>query len=717
MGNNPQQQVQTPSQTQLIRDLTLTSEAPMAFCIRLLLQQLSWTGRQERLFELFGDDPRGMDAVDARNLMLRLGFTSSQESLLNWQLLEPHNLPAIYIDPEQQPYVLICGDEDEVIAANTNGHLDLDELKEGGNLILFRETPTADKSSILQLRKLLYRFRNRLTRLYAISFLIAVLALVVPFYIRAVYNLVIPSENGFTGAGLYIGVVILFFADWLLRQWRSQELASLAARIDTLAGLRLIEKTLELDSNQVSVLGPRNFQNQRRNLEVLLVYLQGPLALALLDFPFVVIYLAAIYVIAGTLVLIPMVLMAITAVLVLVLGRYYNIATEMNLSSESGVAQAQEELVRRFIEIKQSNLEWVWLQRLRGLSAQSTRGSLLISRQLGRLQVIVGTAAQLAGVLTLATGVWIAYSDPSGTAVLGNLIAAMLFVWRVFTPFQQLMNAMVRFDAMRKRFSRLIQFLKLRQTHRPKSADEAQRLFGAILLNSAVSKVGSNNDWVLARASLVIEPGQILAITGKAGCGKSALLRVIDQIYPLSSGTLLFDGRDHRQFSRDLIQSNIAFVMENTKLLPGTIMSNLKAMNPDATEGTIRKILDELNILGHLNNLPEGLNTSLDESVVYQLPEGVLRLLSLAQALVKDTPIMLIDDLSQGLSPDQFQNFLDVMPSLRKSHFSGKLRSILIATDNKLILEQVDQICILDKGVTSFQGTAQELRQRLQAKN
>ena len=711
---NPRQKVKTPSHTQLVRDLTLTGQAPIAFCVRFLLQQLDWTGRQERLFELFGNDPRGMDAVDARNLMLRLGFTSTQENLQSWEQLETHNLPALYIDPERQAYVLINGEKDEIIAANTDGRHDLNTLKTGGSLILFQEASTTDRSTMLQ--KVLYRFRDRLTLLYAISFVIALLALVVPFYIRAVYNLVIPSENGFTGAGLYIGVVLLFFADWLLRQWRSRELASLAARIDALVGLRLMEKTLELDSNQVSVLGPRNFQNQKRNLDSLLVYLQGPLALALLDFPFVVIYLAAIYLIAGQLVWIPMVLMAITAVLVLVLGRYYNIATEMNLSSELGVAQAQQELVKRFLEVKQSNLEWVWLHRLRGLSAQSTTSSLLVNRQLGRLQVIVSTAAQLAGVLTLAAGVWIAYSSPSNTALLGTLIAAMFFVWRVFTPFQQLMNAMVRYETMRKQFTRLNQFLKLRQTSRPKSADESQRLFGAVLLDSAASRLGRDNALVLTRTSFAIDPGQIRRSQAEQDAAK-APLRVIDQIYPLTSGTLLFDGRDHRQFSTDLIQSNIAFVMENTELLPGTILSNLQAMNPDATERKILEILDELKILNYLDNLPEGLNTSLDEAVVYQLPQGVLRLISLAQALVKDTPIMLIDDLSQGLSPDQFQTFLNVLPSFRKSYFSGKLRSIIIATDNKLMLEKADQICILDRGVTSFQGTAQQLKKRLQQKS
>ena len=67
-------------------------------------------------------------------------------------------------------------------------------------------------------------------------------------------------------------------------------------------------------------------------------------------------------------------------------------------------------------------------------------------------------------------------------------------------------------------------------------------------------------------------------------------------------------------------------------------------MNPDSTDGKIREILSKLEILDYLDNLPEGLNTSLDEAVLYQLPQGVLRLISLAQALIKDTPILLIDD-------------------------------------------------------------------------
>ena len=89
-------------------------------------------------------------------------------------------------------------------------------------------------------------------------------------------------------------------------------------------------------------------------------------------------------------------------------------------------------------------------------------------------------------------------------------------------------------------------------------------------------------------------------------------------------------------------------------------------------------------------------------------------MLGLAQALIKDVPILLIDDITQGLTTDQFDDFLNILPTMLHSEISGKTRSIIIATNNSLILEISNQICILDNGVTTFQGTTEDLRKRLQ---
>jgi ABC-type bacteriocin/lantibiotic exporter with double-glycine peptidase domain len=701
------------SRSMLLRDLTLSAEAPMAFCVRLLLQQMMWTGRPDELFELIGNDPRQMDLVDARNLLLRLGYGSRLEGLESWSQLNPQLLPALYVGPDNVPYVLSRTSKGELVAGNVNGRTDLYSVPTGGRLVFLQDKGSTERVTLLQ--QILYRFTNRISVLYGISFALALLAMTLPFYIRAIYNVSIPSTSVLSTFWIFLGVVLLFVLDWILRQWRTTLLSQLSGRLDALLGVNLVEKLFGLDYRQIETLGQHGLTNRLRNLDGLLAYLQGPLALACLDFPFVVIYLGAIALIAGPLVFVPLVLMVVSGVLVWLLSRYYTGASELNLATGIGVGQAQQELVNRFLEVKLANVEWVWLQRLRGLSAQSTTSGLTINRQVGRLQVITSTTSQLAGVLTLAIGVWLAYSSGQGPAAMGNLIAAMFFVWRVFTPFQQLMNALLRFDSMRKQYGQLDQFFKLRSSNRPMgSLVSAPRMRGSILLDSAACRLGGEGALAITRVSLSVAPGELLAITGNAGCGKSTVLRVIDQLYPLASGTLLFDGKDYRQFSVEAIQRNIAYLMPQSELLPGTIWTNLTAMNPDATVSGVRQICASLGLLDFLDGLPEGFDTELSDEIAYQLPNGVRRLMALAQALIKDTPILLIDDISQGLAPDQFQAVLDALPSLRRCTFSGQDRSVILATDNKLLLEKADRLCILDKGVTSFQGTADELRARMQ---
>jgi ABC-type bacteriocin/lantibiotic exporter with double-glycine peptidase domain len=706
------------SRSMLPRDLTLSAEAPMAFCVRLLLQQMMWTGRPDELFELIGEHPSRMDLVQARNLLLRLGYGSRLDTLESWSQLNPVLLPALYVAPGNDPYVLSRTSKGELVAGNVNGRREIHSLPGGGQLLFLQDRGSTDSVTLLQ--QILYRFTNRISVLYGISFGLALLALTLPFYIQAIYNISIPSASWISTLWIFLGVLLLFTLDWILRQWRSSLLSQLGGRLDALIGANLVGKFLGLDFRQIESLGQHALIIRLRNLDGLLAYLQGPLAIALLDYPFVVIYLVAIWLIAGQLVLVPLLLMLFSGVFVWLLSRYYSGASELNLVTGIGISQAQQELVNRFLEVKLANVEWVWLQRLRGLSAQSTSSGLTINRQVGRLQVLTSTTAQLGGVLTLSIGTWLAYTTDQGPAAMGNLIAAMFFVWRVFTPFQSLMNALLRFDAMRKQYGQLDQFFKLRSASRPvASLVAAPRLRGAILLDSAACRVGAEDTLAITKVSLSVAPGELLAITGSSGCGKSTVLRVIDQLYPLargSGGTLLFDGKDHRQFSVDAIQRNIAYLMPQSELLPGSVLANLRAMNPDATEAGVRRICTSLGLLDFLDALPDGLNTDLSDEVVYQLPNGVRRLIALAQALIKDTPILLIDDISQGLAPDQFQAVLQALPSMRRCAFSGQDRSVILATDNRLLLEKADRLCILHKGVTAFHGTADELRARMQQK-
>ena len=137
-------------------------------------------------------------------------------------------------------------------------------------------------------------------------------------------------------------------------------------------------------------------------------------------------------------------------------------------------------------------------------------------------------------------------------------------------------------------------------------------------------------------------------------------------------------------------------------------------MNSDARFQDVAMVCQMLELHQFFESLPDGYHTTLTEDIIYGIPLGVRRLFSLAQALIKDSPILLIDDLSQGLTPTQFDLVVNLLPSLRRSCFRQQKRSVIVSTENKALLSLADRICILDKGVTAFEGTPEELKRKVQ---
>ncbi len=700
----------------LIRDLSLSPDLPLVFCIRLLLQEIQWTGSINEIANLIGRDPHEIDLVDARNLFLRLGYNSLLKNLKDFNSINIHTLPALYIDPSDQPFVLFVEDQDSIIAGNAQGRFELKNIEPGGLLLILDEINSNDDVSIV--KNIAYRFSNKISLLYWISFGISLLALSLPLYLRAIYNIAIPGEALISSLLLFLGIAALFILEFNMRQWRSNLISQMAGKLDSLFGMRVTQKFLGLDYSQIKSINLSNYNTRIRNLDAMLNYLKGPLALALLDFPFIIIYLIAIGLIAGNLVFVPIIIMLISGSIILVLSKYYSGAEELNIKTSVGILQAQLELVRRFKEIKLSHLELIWIQRIRALSGESTKSGLVLNKQAGVLQILTSTSSQMAGTLTLAVGAWLMFTSPEGNNILGNLIAAMFIVWRVFTPFQYLMNALLRFDTINKQYGQLDRFLKLRNyssATRP-SINTKSRLYGSIQMDSISCRIPTTSKLLLAKVDFRFVPSTIYAITGKSGCGKTTLLNLIAQLYPLANGNLSYDGKDYRQFTNEDIQRNVSYVMNNSQFLKGSLWQNLTAMNPDASIEAVKDICELIGVYDFILNLPDGFDTYLDNDMSYHFPVGVQKLISLAQALIKDSPILLIDDISQGLTSVQFDAIVDALPKLKQCSFSKQERCIILTTSNNKMLELADNICIIDKGVSTFQGTQKELEMLVQSK-
>ena len=235
-------------------------------------------------------------------------------------------------------------------------------------------------------------------------------------------------------------------------------------------------------------------------------------------------------------------------------------------------------------------------------------------------------------------------------------------------------------------------------------------------MDSISCRIPTTSRLLLAKVDFKFVPSTIYAITGKSGCGKTTLLNLIAQLYPLANGNLSYDGKDYRQFTNEDIQCNVSYVMNTSQFLKGSLWQNLTAMNPDASIEAVKDICELIGVYDFILNLPDGFDTYLDNDMSYHFPVGVQKLISLAQALIKDSPILLIDDISQGLTSVQFDAIVDALPKLKQCSFSKQERCIILTTSNNKMLELADNICIIDKGVSTFQGTQKELEMLVQSK-
>ena len=116
MNHQLTSQSQVSRNSQLIRDLTLSNDAPLAFCVRLLLQKMHCLADQSKIFDFFGNDPSNIDLVDARNIMFKLGYSSTKEELKSWEQINSLNLPALYLSPDKIPYIIYSDEENKFIA-------------------------------------------------------------------------------------------------------------------------------------------------------------------------------------------------------------------------------------------------------------------------------------------------------------------------------------------------------------------------------------------------------------------------------------------------------------------------------------------------------------------------------------------------------------------------------------------------------------------------
>ena len=289
-------------------------------------------------------------------------------------------------------------------------------------------------------------------------------------------------------------------------------------------------------------------------------------------------------------------------------------------------------------------------------------------------------------VIVLAFGAYWVIKDQW---TLGSLLAFLAYLGYVFGPAQFLATANLQLQEALAALQRVATLFDIVPEENLGVGQPVDRLTGEIEFKN-VSFSYDAREPVLKDVSLLVEPGEQVAIVGPSGVGKTTLLSLILRFYRPTAGEILFDGRPASAYEVGSLRQRIGYVSQSTRLISGSIMENLCYGNPEASEEQVVRATKAAGIHQFISGLPEGYGTKLGEDGV-NLSEGQKQRLSIARALIKDPDILVLDEPTSALDSKTEVSIFQSLPSL----IQGK--TLFVVSSRLPTIVDSDRVSSLDR--------------------
>ena len=212
---------------------------------------------------------------------------------------------------------------------------------------------------------------------------------------------------------------------------------------------------------------------------------------------------------------------------------------------------------------------------------------------------------------------------------------------------------------------------------------------------------GATRD-ALKNVSLKIEPGEHVALVGPSGSGKTTLAELMVRFFDVSDGEILVGGVNVKDIPSGELMRQISFVFQDSRLIKRSIFENVRMARPDATEEEVLKALKEAQCMDIIEKLPEGIHTVIGENGTY-LSGGEQQRLAIARAVLKDAPILILDEATAFADPDNESKVQAAFERLSKG------KTVIMIAHRLSTVMNADRIYVFDNGQCEESGTHEEL--------
>jgi ATP-binding cassette, subfamily B, multidrug efflux pump len=336
-------------------------------------------------------------------------------------------------------------------------------------------------------------------------------------------------------------------------------------------------------------------------------------------------------------------------------------------------------------------------------NADLTKTNLFINRVL----VLMMPVMMLVMNGTMILIIWVgSHRIDAGSMQVGDMMAFMQYAMQIIMAFLMVSFMFIMVPRARVSAMRISEVLETEPVINDPVAPQqySGTLKGVVEFNDVSFRYPSAESDVLSNITFTAKPGQTTALIGSTGSGKSTLINLIPRFYDVTAGKVIVDGKDVRDVSQHDLRDKIGYVPQKAVLFSGTVESNIKYANQNATDDEVAKYAETAQALDFVNTSDQGYATMISQGGV-NLSGGQKQRLSIARALAKKPEIYIFDD---SLSALDFKTDAALRKALKKDTADA---TVLIVTQRVSTIMGAEQIVVLDKGRVCGSGTHHELLQ------
>mgnify|MGYP001387562385 CR=1 FL=1 len=311
---------------------------------------------------------------------------------------------------------------------------------------------------------------------------------------------------------------------------------------------------------------------------------------------------------------------------------------------------------------------------------------------------IQNTIQQLMTAAVIFVGVHLVFA---GEVSAGILVAFNMLASRMSRPIIQLVTLGTEISRLKQAIQMVGSVIN--STGEASSSGQKPQLTGGIELKN-ISFEYEENTPVLQNLDLSIEPRQIVGITGKSGCGKSTIAKLIQGLYRPQSGAVLLDNTDLRLMDLSHIRSQISLVGSESHFFQGTILENLRRPMPNAPIERVRWAAEKVGVHREIENMAQSYETILEENAA-NLATGTRQKLAIARALMRNPRILILDDAFTGFDVESEIHLLETLQDISVG------RTILLIATRLWHLQLANKIFVVEEGKVTQSGTMENLRE------